>query len=419
MRTDPAPLPDPQAAPPPLDPVLGFTAADLIAQQEALDAQAYEAAPFAVDRCTYALGPLRQPVYACRTCGGGGVCAGCSVACHADHDLIELFHRRGFRCDCGTPSLYRERTDLMDTGYPADATPCSLRTDEPGKGWNVPNDNTYTQNFQGRFCYCARGKTYDPDTEEEVRPRANQTMYQCIACEEWYHASCTSVKTALVLEPIELDAMLCDRCVRGSGAEILRTYAGARHWLFWTEAGPETWDGLRAKIYPTGKLYGEEGTEAPPAKRARVQQDPEGPGGGGAETRVRTCEAPPRPHPGVASADRLDLFLTPLFRSRICRCSACRGRWTAYPFLWEEEETYDPPVDGDDNASATSSSSTYDLAVAALRQLPRAQMLESLRAYQGLRDALYEHLRPYAERHEPVSEAAVRAFFEKHRTANQ
>lgn len=32
-----------------------------------------------------------------------GVCYGCSLRCHLQHEIEELFFKRGFRCDCGTP----------------------------------------------------------------------------------------------------------------------------------------------------------------------------------------------------------------------------------------------------------------------------------------------------------------------------
>jgi hypothetical protein len=63
----------------------GLTAADLLAHQAALEREAREAVPFSFTKggCTHARGYIRQPVWACTTCGGGGVCAGCSVGCHA------------------------------------------------------------------------------------------------------------------------------------------------------------------------------------------------------------------------------------------------------------------------------------------------------------------------------------------------
>ncbi|WFD03438.1 RING-type E3 ubiquitin transferase [Malassezia obtusa] len=377
-------LPDPQAPAPNLAPELGFTAQDLIDQQEQLEAEAEAAFPFQVERCTHALGALRQPVYACRTCGGGGVCAACSIMCHGDHELVELFHKRNFRCDCGTPSLYRERRDVDASGVPRDAKPCALRKHEASRGWDAPNDNAYSQNFQGRFCICERGKSYDAATEEEVRCTLTQTMYQCLVCEEWYHESCTALKEVRAL-PENFDGLICDACVQSPAAELLREYAGTRGWMLLAKDGPDVWDGLAAEAHGAWKLYGRGGDEG------RGASD-EGASESRPAKRARTCVAPDAVHPSVAHPHaRTDVFLGDTFRARLCRCDACRARWAAYPYVYDEERTYEPPTDGDEVSSA---SSTYERAVAALGQLPRVQMLESLRAYQGLRDALYDHLRP-------------------------
>ncbi|WFD26638.1 RING-type E3 ubiquitin transferase [Malassezia nana] len=348
-------LPDPQEAPPPLDQDEGFTAQDLIDQQARLEAQAQEAIPFRFDLCTHALGYIRQPVYACRTCGGGGVCAGCSVACHSDHELVELFHRRHFRCDCGTTNLYREReaTPMMQrTGFPEDARPCSLRKGTASKGWDDPNDeNTYTHNFRGAFCYCERGQHYDPATEEEV-------MYQCLVCEDWLHQSCT----ALVLGPSAssplvsaqaFDTLICDRCMKHERAGLLRAYAGAPGWLVIVER-----DG-------TYRVW-EDASKERPAKRMRVAES--------------ACQRPTCPLSTWPA--RFDVFLTPSFRDALCRCDTCASQWhTMYPYVYTEEETYDPPADDDDTASATSTSS-YERGLSLLSHLPRVQMLESLRVYE-------------------------------------
>lgn len=81
-----AQLPDPTLPAPPLnDDEEGFTAEQLIQRQMEMEEAAREAVPFSFTKggCTYDRGYIRQPVFACRTCGGGGVCAGCSVGCHA------------------------------------------------------------------------------------------------------------------------------------------------------------------------------------------------------------------------------------------------------------------------------------------------------------------------------------------------
>ena len=53
-------------------------------------------------RCTYHDGSISQPVFSCLTCLDSfgravGVCFGCSMACHLDHVIVELFDKRNFR----------------------------------------------------------------------------------------------------------------------------------------------------------------------------------------------------------------------------------------------------------------------------------------------------------------------------------
>merc|ERR1719309_573317 len=64
--------------------------------------------------CSYASGYVpRQPLYACNTCSvpaspdfqAAGVCLACSYHCHEGHNLVELYTKRDFRCDCGTLRL--------------------------------------------------------------------------------------------------------------------------------------------------------------------------------------------------------------------------------------------------------------------------------------------------------------------------
>ena len=52
----------------------------------------------------------RQALYACLSCtisdSSGetvlaGVCLACSYECHENHQLVELYTKRFFKCDCG------------------------------------------------------------------------------------------------------------------------------------------------------------------------------------------------------------------------------------------------------------------------------------------------------------------------------
>ncbi|KAJ1018869.1 hypothetical protein NDA16_004672 [Ustilago loliicola] len=578
-----AQLPDPSLPAPNLgEDEKGFTAADLIAQQAKLEAQANEAIPFQFDTCTHDKGYIRQPVYACKTCGGGGVCAGCSVSCHAEHELVELFNKRKFRCDCGTPNLYRQRepnqvsrcTRLAEQlAYPKDAKPCSLRK----PGFDPQNDaNAYNHNFDGGFCYCERGKMYDPEKEDE-------TMFQCIVCEEWLHESCTSLRpvsantsnapvaaststasdteqakptstaaeTELPLIDHDLfDLMICDACVRKPGNDILRRYAGARGWMVlapiqdvgdvkdhdglakiqvpteeelregggpyrngrsWqifglameqeraitetevsaaadgallssvadltrstlaaasaemvgaapaeSEAAPKVEEGTRTEAKATtadatsdekkeGKRRADDlkldgSVEANGSKRAKVE-DAKNSNEVKPQTQEQGCTLPEAlaviaglPDSKVdewtpalseeadsqTTRQRYDIFLGEDFRDRICRCSDCLSKWAHLPHVVEAEETYAPPSDpqasvrDDDAASITSS--TYDLGMAALRSMPREKMINSLHAYSKFRDALWEHLKPFAGTGKMVREEDVRAFFQKKLNTDQ
>jgi E3 ubiquitin-protein ligase UBR7 len=150
-----------------------------------------------------------------------------------------------------------------------------------------------------------------------------------------------------------------------------------------------------------------------------------------------------------AKPARLDIFLTETFRQRICRCKGvstqgdggcvilgvlslplspclcqCAMDFEKLPFLLEAEETYSPPRserssqidnDGQSEGGASQNSSTYDLGLAALQKLPRAQMMESLEAYNKMRDALFAHLRPFASEGRVVDGESLREFFRKQR----
>ncbi|KAI5829233.1 hypothetical protein K523DRAFT_338091 [Schizophyllum commune Tattone D] len=135
--------------------------------QQDLVREASLALPHSFSQCTYSLGYIRQPVYLCQTCPEAkGVCASCSIACHADHEQIELFPKRHFRCDCPTTSI---------------AHSCTLHRRPELEN----EENQYGQNFQGLFCRCHR--TYDAATEREA-------MIQCLACEDWFHESCCNLR---------------------------------------------------------------------------------------------------------------------------------------------------------------------------------------------------------------------------------
>ncbi|XP_062179023.1 uncharacterized protein LOC133883668 [Phragmites australis] len=116
--------------------------------------------------CTYGGGYLkRQAVFSCLTCvpdGVAGVCTACSLACHDGHEVVELWTKRKFRCDCGN-SKFGGRF-------------CKLCPEKDSEN----QENSYNHNFKGSYCTC--GRPYpDPEAKEQVE------MIQCCICEDWFH----------------------------------------------------------------------------------------------------------------------------------------------------------------------------------------------------------------------------------------
>ncbi|KAF0682477.1 Aste57867_25429 [Aphanomyces stellatus] len=146
--------------------------------------------------CSFPDGYIRQALYSCLTCqtstkADAGLCLACSLTCHADHELVELYTKRHFRCDCGNEKF-------------ANATSCKLYE---GKD-RVNAENVYSQNFKGLYCACHRPYP-DPDrTTPEV-------MIQCIICEDWLHEEhlYADSTTAPPNADHDFDEMICRACM--------------------------------------------------------------------------------------------------------------------------------------------------------------------------------------------------------------
>ncbi|KAJ6466837.1 hypothetical protein C8R45DRAFT_1020277 [Mycena sanguinolenta] len=412
-----------------------------VASQDELVQEAALALPHQFSQCTYALGPIRQAVYLCLTCPEArGLCSACSIACHPDHNQVELFPKRNFRCDCPTAAI---------------AHACTLHTqNEP-----VNASNHYGQNFQAKFCRC--GRPYDAKTERE-------TMIQCLSCEDWFHESCCMLRTRPEPrqptpepdhrdEPLsteatseeeagndaasdasssglppplitseDYDAFVCRACV--IAIPTLRRLVGTPGAITvvrtdpsspWTRLGDEPLPGdtdapVAIADSDASASAGEKRPAAPAAepaaKRARTDSG---------STPAKPCLAPP-PEPlaqaAYTSTAELDwdtalctgdVFLTENFRARWCRCDSCLPSLEAHPYLLEEEETYEPPEDPDSGLSLE------ELGMRALERLPRERAIDGILAFNAMRDNLRAYLRPFAEDGKVVNEADVQTFFEQ------
>lgn len=144
-------------------------------------------------------------MYACLTCTPeartdptkrAGICLACSYSCHDDHDLVELYTKRNFRCDCGTAKILAVRCKLD-----------AMKLHQNDK-------NSYNQNFSGVYCICHRPY---PDPEDNI----DDEMVQCVLCEDWYH--CRHLQTKLP-KSNSFAEMICGDCMQRN--DFLYNYVG-------------------------------------------------------------------------------------------------------------------------------------------------------------------------------------------------
>jgi E3 ubiquitin-protein ligase UBR7 len=91
-----------------------ITLQEFLERERRMEVEAGEALPGKFDKCTWGIEEkIVQPLYVCRSCvkekeNPAVVCYSCSISCHSKCDLIELYEKRYFRCDCGN-SLFQSK----------------------------------------------------------------------------------------------------------------------------------------------------------------------------------------------------------------------------------------------------------------------------------------------------------------------
>ncbi|KAJ4422576.1 hypothetical protein N0V82_002804 [Gnomoniopsis sp. IMI 355080] len=462
------------------------TAADIIREQMKLEADAREALPYSIENCTKDLGPLRQSVFSCLTCNpppanptdpynGAGICYACSVQCHGEHQLVEIFTKRNFTCDCGTTRL------------PA-TSPCSLRlnpaTSARGVHSEEPNaNNKYNQNFRNRFCACECD--YDPFQQKG-------TMFQCLGLgthdtggcgEDWYHPGCVmglgpdwydksegkkvqnhvpgdAATLAAISENAEtaapngenipaaeteegdgddeqpnppgfpkdddFETFICFKCVEAH--PWIKRYAGTLGFLHPVHYKPgdniadQPSDGGATVGSNSNKRKAEDGApEDSSQEPKRLKNDSEAEDANPVIKQDPTSE---ETSPDVCKLDALpptpegtfSLFCTESFRDRFCRCKKCYPYLSTHAQLLEEEEIYEPPVseEGSENGGSThGSGSLYERGESALRNVDRVRAIEGVMAYNQLKDKLKPFFQQFAESGQAISAEDIKEYFAK------
>lgn len=412
------------------------------------------------DSCTKPLGPLKQTLFSCLTCNpppsdpsapytAAGICYSCSISCHGEHTLVELFTKRNFVCDCGTTRLVNN-------------APCTLRADERGvkgvSGEEAREGNAYNQNFGNRFCGC--GEVYDADEERG-------TMFQCLGLgtvetggcgEDWWHPEClvgmsrdwNKGKEAEKKDDGEkpgeekaegdedpplppgfpgeddFDTFICYKCVESN--PWIKRYAGTPGFLPAVykrdpsySSKETTTEQVRQVTADTDETTSkkrkldEPSTDEPDAKRAK--EDPSASSDPNSNPPTSTPTSPckyaslPPPPTGPIS-----LFLTESFRTHLCHCPSCFPHLKPHLQLREEEDLYEPPLSethSANGAQSTGTNSLLDLGEAALSNVDRVRAIEGVMVYNHLKEKVKAFLKPFAESGEAVSAEAIKGYFER------
>ena len=415
------------------------------------------------DACSRNLGPIRQNVFACLTCNPppaspaqvytpAGVCYSCSISCHGEHTLVELFARRNFVCDCGSTRI--------------PSTPCLLRLNvETGRkgvqSEEAPKDNQYNHNFQNKFCSC---------NTEYVAEEEKGTMFQCLGLgtlesggcgEDWWHPEClmglprdwhkasTARTEELKPEPEDaddgvddasqpvppgfpdeedFDGLVCYKCVEAS--PWIKSYAGTEGFLSPVFNRPESREeisqaGLNAEaaqslkrkasdddddddnkenIHEPVKRFKDDSNQditslTPDAKPLQLPQTTTIPP-------TSTTTQPPQQHkhtllppPPTPTLGPFTLFLTPTFRDALCHCPSCFSQLLPHPQLLDEESIYAPSVSDSNPSNPNSRSASPAASIHSTRtgnslySLGEAALnnVDRVRAIEGV--MAYNHLR--------------------------
>lgn len=284
-----------------------------------------------------------------------GICLACSYHCHEGHELIELYTKRNFRCDCGNAKFENKKCNL-----------------EENKS-ETNDQNDYNQNFSGVYCICARPY---PDLEDTVI----DDMIQCIICEDWYHCRHLNVKLP---ENFSYAEMICNICFVKHN--FLSNYSGLAI-THVTKIGDEEVK-IKVEIDETETTF----------PLQPIVQD------------GSTCLLPK-----VISDDKSAKFWPDHWRTHLCTCESCKEMYEKgnVSFLIDISDTVHAYEEqGKAKALENAEESQYEQGMKALSSLERTQQVEAITEYNTMKEHLKEFLQKFAENKKIVREEDIREFF--------
>lgn len=266
-----------------------------------------------------------------------GICLACSLHCHEKHELVELYTKRNFHCDCGIKE---------------GSVPCkldSLKASQAGR-------NNYNQNFVGLYCNCR--KPY-PDPENKT----DDEMIQCVICEDWLHSLHLN---ADVPGSNAYDEMICGECMK-------KNYFLADYKCLAITVVEALDNNDSAALVDSLNDSAPDGELSHESKKPKLSED--------------ACVRPKRTSDGRDIAT----FWKGNWRQSLCKCSACLKLYTdlKVEFLIDPEDTthfYEEKGKGNEGTSS------YMASLEALGTLPRVNQIDAISGYNRMKDKLFEFL---------------------------
>lgn len=339
-------------------------------------------------RCTYDQGYMkRQALYACMTCcpadgeQQAGVCLACSYHCHEDHDLVELYTKRNFRCDCG------------NSKFPHN--PCKLLKEKLAEN----SENRYNHNFRGVYCTCNRPY---PDPED---PNEDE-MIQCCLCEDWYHGKHQggSAPAAEMFSD-----MICTQCLPKH--EFLAYFVGLAVTAVVEEEAKTKVDNENSPSKNTqDEVKNEEKKVWHQNENMKELESKEDSKETGAEKSKKSdCKLISMTKHTLPKGA---LFFPNSWRQQLCVCENCKATYKdeGIVFLLDDEDTVNF-YEESGKSHQPSSSAPVQRELEALSSLDRVVRTEMVHEYNNLSSSLREYLRKFAESKKVVRDEDIREFF--------
>ncbi|XP_065070037.1 putative E3 ubiquitin-protein ligase UBR7 [Rhopilema esculentum] len=348
--------------------------------------------------CTYPQGYVnRQALYSCLSCAPeedspAGICFACSLHCHDGHNLVELYTKRNFRCDCGNSAF---------TG-----STCKLYSEKDKKN----HGNTYNHNFQGKYCTC--GRPY-PDPEDEI----DDEMIQCVVCEDWYHS-----RHLGTLAPVEYEEMICDACMQN--LDFLRWYKSIS--VKSQDKSPQKKEVSEEKP----KLINDKDSNQDQGPSEEKPADNES--SVATSTNAEVAEASQKEtDAGPSHNDSCKLqslktgnegidenavlkatFWPSQWRKLLCRCSECQNLYNSkgVSFITNEDDTV--RVYEDKGRKMQGNNSSFDKGMQALNSMDRINQVEILTEYNDMKNQLHDFFKSFVGEGKVVTKKDVEGFFE-------